>query len=426
VYTSLDRIDIVSETGDGRALYVLTDHRTAQEILDERALSLVLAVSRVLVSRRHGEREGLDPEVRTAFQHAPPDELARAIVIAGGTVEVEGTRLELTAEGDPYALLDQAMAELARFVSAEEGIALDLDGLRAVERNTWALGFDREQDEVGYFTFLMRLAAVAGEVLRAQLGGGWAPDTEDFSFLPWTFVDGEGRLTNVLGRCQRLYAHGPDQGPSVLLQVVADRDVEAGPLMVSFKTPDYGGLERIVHEPLLPGEPAERMPQCAYGHDRPHTFQYLVPSQDQAPDFDALREQVGCNLADIEPQVDVIEVEDATLVVVSNHFYAAEKLLDRDFMRGLHARLQAEMLYASVPAKGLLFVMPAQADHTAAFITITESRFEESRSAGHELSSLPFLVSDGEVVGYARLKEDKEEPPRKKRGIFSWLWGGDA
>jgi len=53
MYSSLDRVDILlAPDADGHPRYVQTDHRTAEEVEEEPALSILFAVVRLLNPRR--------------------------------------------------------------------------------------------------------------------------------------------------------------------------------------------------------------------------------------------------------------------------------------------------------------------------------------------------------------------------------------
>ena len=86
MFSSLDRIDIVLRGKDGRDEYVQTDHRAAEEIEEERELSAVFALTRVLNAKRN-VAEGLpEPVVQYVMQHRPPDFLVPVIQAAGGII----------------------------------------------------------------------------------------------------------------------------------------------------------------------------------------------------------------------------------------------------------------------------------------------------------------------------------------------------
>src|SRR5215208_6726203 len=86
MYTSLDRIDIVARSKDGRAQYVQTDHRTAEENEAEAELSVVFALVRVLNPRRAAKEGEPEPLVIYHALEDPPAFLRRAIAAAGGRV----------------------------------------------------------------------------------------------------------------------------------------------------------------------------------------------------------------------------------------------------------------------------------------------------------------------------------------------------
>lgn len=433
MYTSLDRIDAVESDGQKPIRYLLTDHRTVEEQATALDLAVVFALSRVLLCRRTAREQELDVEVRMTFVFGVHPRLAHAVAAAGGVVEVLSGDLPPTSVdhvADPWILLDQAMAALARQVAREEGIALDADGLRTLQEEVWSLRPTRAGSELRYFTWLVKVAAVTGEILRAQVPGSWRPVSADLSSLPWSWVDDEGRITNVPGRCERLMTQGPEQGPAVLLGLVADRQAPPGPVMPSFKTRAFSQLESVVYEPLLDKVEAEDMILVVYGEDRPNTFEYMTRKHRLSGDLETLRQQASGNLASVEPQLNRIEKHDLTVIIASGHYYAAEKLLDRAFMRRMHRELGAPLLFATAPAKGVLILMAADPGHLPALTAISELQFKKGQAQGQQLSTLAFVVVDGLVSGLARV--DKEPlaapaapPPSSgpRKNLFSWLFG---
>src|SRR6185312_4152278 len=91
------------------------------------------------------------------------------------------------------------------------------------------------------------------------------------------------------------------------------------------------------------------------------------------------------------------------------NFYAAEKILDREFMQSLHRALGSELLAASTPARGCLLVTADYHDNMslARFSAIARARHEDG--GGRSISPAVLLVERGRVAGYVRGPSDPKE-----------------
>lgn len=254
MFSSLDRIDIVAQRKDGVKEYWQSDHRTAEEIEQTRAISTLFALTRLLNPRR-GEDDGPRAVVIYSAAEPPPEFLRQAIRAAGARLSI-GDGLELEPEPDaappsggggflsralrglfggdnpaPSAaaagspslddILQDAFARLAREVAAEHGVALDVEGLRAVESALGAKELDAEMDETAYWTAVFQLGAFGGELIRASNGGRWKQT--DMGTLPFAldtrFRGGEATV-NPLGKAIKFLADGEGDSVVALVQVV--------------------------------------------------------------------------------------------------------------------------------------------------------------------------------------------------------------
>ena len=424
MYTSLDRIDIVTKTKDtGRLGYVQTDHRSPAEIESEPELAVLFALTRVLAAGHMGEREG-GAEVTYTCVAPPPDFLREAVASAGGSVAVNQEALEPPARPRPVAdLADAAFRGLAERTRARYGGALDEGLLVRLEDATLQALPDREEDEGAYWTRLHELAAVCGELLREKTGGRWAEADDRESVLPFAFKAGDAAVF-VADKAQRLLDEGESQRPSFLLRLAEDlhHDPEEGPLFVVLKPGDFPRQDKA-WRPLLEGSGpgGASLPAVFLGRDQPHSFGYLATgSPEAAGGFEAAL----ANLARLDLPVEEHEIAGVKVLSVSNHFYAAEKILDQAFLRRLHRRLGAELLAAAVPYKGLLLVTKEVAPPTVvAFALMAEKLFQESAGAP-PLCPVAFLVADGKVVGHLDPSHQEPEPgPRGRKGLLGRLLG---
>ena len=441
MYSSLDRIDIVAGDDPDKPLFVQTDHRSADEIEAERELSTIFALTKVLAPKRMNEN--------ATVCYAPMGELPPffedVLGAAGAEIHEMATddRRAPTRSGTETAaeLADRAFAALASQVREREGLPDGEAGLLELEDQIAGRGLDpdSDEDEIEYWTAVVELAALTGELLRSEHGGAWVIDEPNAATIPFLFRFGQNWL-NPTGKAQKFIAHGERDRCSHLLTMARDGHgdraaSEEGPILCAFKPADWADqvLYSLLLENHVPGTPPP--PIIAYGRDYPNTFAYYHRDNDTDDDVDALREQALANLAGVDVEVDEIDVSDELqLISVHGSFFAAEKVLDRDFMLELHGRLGAELLAVGIPKKGLMLVTSAiqSPELIGGFVRICEHEFESD--PGGALYPLPLIVSEGDVVGVAVPQEAAEpepepEPPSngagKKKGLFRRLFGKD-
>jgi len=443
LYTSLDKIDIVTKPNEtGRAAYLLTDHRTPAEVDAEPELSVLFALTRCSAARAMGANAG-GADVVYVCRKAPPDYLREAVAATGGSVSVDvGNTLPAVPARTVAEIADGAFAALARRVAAREKLALELPLLARLEDATLHSPPKQEEDEGGYWTRTLEIAAVCGELLRAKTAGRWDEVQDLGGLFPFAFA-AEGGTFNVADKAQRFMEQGESQRPSQLLLMADDlgRD-EEGPLLVNLKPGDFP-RDRGVFRPLLEGGANDdpRMPIVFVGRDHPNSFAYLPAG---SPDSEKCFDEALANLARIELEAVPHEIAGFELLVVGGHFYASEKILDEAFMKGLHRRLGSELLAAAVPHKGLLLVTDKVVPPVVAGIVAAARVLHDNSEGAPALSPLVFLLKDGKVIGHIESEPTKAEgkagparpaspppkrsgPPRKRpeppQGLWSKLFG---
>ena len=142
------------------------------------------------------------------------------------------------------------------------------------------------------------------------------------------------------------------------------------------------------------------VPVLSVGLDRPDQFQ-AFPQSEKNLKYASYFFEVGLeNLKEIEVQVQEVNSLDLPVLVVEGDHYAAEKLLDPDFMRSLAERLNASLLAASVPRRGTMLVCNGLADpaHIGMFKHITSMKFQEDEPSP-PISDGVILVEEGKLVG---------------------------
>lgn len=413
MYSSLDKIDAVVKAP---LRYVQTDHRTSDEIAATPEVTTLFALTRILNPRAYGESQGLSPTILYVTEHDDlPPCLRDALAATSASHQVGGLGVPRTyPETDETAseLADRAFRGLAARVARRVGLTDQATVLRALEAETLADPPRQADDEAGYWTRVLELAAVTCEVMRARSGGAW--EVQHHADLPFGFVTAPGAAPGLpagraggvvlaTNRAHRFIADGKDESMFLLLAV--DREVTASahdtadlPVMPSLRSRGEAIAGQLTWRPLWPDAPDDDdFPVVVYGHDTSEAFGAFPAGY--AGELDPLHEQALANLARQEVAVETVEVEGASLIAVSGSFYAAEKLLDRAFMRGLHRRLGRDLLAASVPRRGLMFVAAVERSDKRELLVLQAATRHEAKTT-RAVSEAILLVKDGEIAGH--------------------------
>jgi hypothetical protein len=104
------------------------------------------------------------------------------------------------------------------------------------------------------------------------------------------------------------------------------------------------------------------------------------------------------NLAAERIEIGELQVNDVDIIAITGSFYAAEKVLDRALMSSLQQHLGSDVLFAAVPARGVLLVT---ADiELAQFAAVVRARYDEA--GGRAISPVVLTLEDGIVTGFVR------------------------
>ena len=228
MYASLDRADIELEPDeDGRQRFVQTDHRSAKEIEQEPELSVLFGLIRVLNPKRLVEEGSLEPVVTYNAMEPPPDFLDHAIHAAGGELTIGDAMQPVSAEGEPpqlEELAEPAFTNLARNVAAEFGTSMTLEGLATAEKALVEVAGDPEEDEIAYWSAVVKLGSLGGEVIRASNGGHWM--TVESGTLPFALMTrfrGEEVKVNPLGKAIKCLADPEGESVANLANVICSQ-----------------------------------------------------------------------------------------------------------------------------------------------------------------------------------------------------------
>ncbi|MBX3159464.1 MAG: hypothetical protein KF773_26065 [Deltaproteobacteria bacterium] len=165
----------------GGAIVFIDDERNTPMVARVPSLSTLIAIARVLNSRRVLELKfGGRGEIHYAIAAgAPPAFLLEAVTRAGATVtNAAGDRTIMPAAiASITSYIDNAFAELAHHVRTGMQMPDMVSALRTLEPRRRAAPLDKDQQPAAYWTAVFELAAIAGEIAR-QKRGVWI-DTKD-------------------------------------------------------------------------------------------------------------------------------------------------------------------------------------------------------------------------------------------------------
>lgn len=412
MYCSLDKIDLTAQVG-GRPIAVQTDHRARAEIEAEPELSALFAMVRVINAREYLLEQGhVDLAVHYVVADDPPPALREALVATGAVIK-RSTPLgddQLEPLGAPSeeaasALADRQFTALARRTAARVGTRDLAMALRMLEDQTFTAPPERT-DEPAYWQRVLELAALTGELLRAKhpTVGRWIQT--DRSLIPFGFQVSSGEGATVMfptNRAQRAIDGGRDESLFKLL-LAADEALDhppdaTGKLMPSLRDRRSIELDDVIWRPLLaePGRDLRELPIIVCGVDGENTFGMLNRAALDRP-ADELMAEALANLADEQVEGEELHADDMMILIVTGSFYAAEKILDEEFMRTLHRELHATVLAAATPARGLLLVTSADdAAHLAKFTALARMRHDDS--GPRAITAAVMLVTDGLISG---------------------------
>lgn len=186
------------------------------------SMSTLMAIARILNARR-----ALDlkfdgkGEIRYCAGPSLPDFLLDAVTRAGASsCDRTGDTIKVPAQpASVSAIVDQAFASLAYHLRSAVGAA-DLPGaLKMVETRRGKQPLEREANPAQYWTSVLELSALAGEISRAR-GGRWI-DTKDMP-VPFAIKFPEGQLAKpavlamqiVEGTAQESLSSSTSDGPA--------------------------------------------------------------------------------------------------------------------------------------------------------------------------------------------------------------------
>ena len=418
MYLDLDRLDMRVRDEDG-PFGVQTDHRDAGEIEAHAELSTVMMLTRVLNAQR-----GAEPveRVRLAMMQTPPQWFIDLACAAGAEVEEAGSGRVHPASADSERVLKAASAALLSIGEASfrrNRLSPDAAGLESLQHQigvrVGAMG--GKEDKEAYWSAVLELGAATGLILVRSYGHSWVPDPKFFGTIP--FMCGkDGSLSNVFDKVERFFRDGPSEAPTFLLSLAQDAALPDGLVMFNLRPHDWAGVEMACCEPILDGETP--VPVLALVRDTPNSVRTMGKDL-EGEELAGLKAQAQANLSQVPFELQELKLEGGEALVLEGDYYAAEKLFDPDFVLGLHARMDSDLLFVGIPAKGQALIMPRSID-PAYGLALVERQYRDTEPR-NQISHLLFMFSAGKLVGLARDDGERPKEPEKK-GFFARLFGG--
>jgi len=355
-WADLDKLAIARPRPDGRVTLVAGDDRGPDAIASTRPLSTLIAVSRVVRGRRViEERHGGRGVIVYTCRHAP-EYLVDAVTAAGGIV-FDGAR-ELTSPR-PLALtvqLDAAFLDLASAVRRRldaRGFDAALDALEHEVRQRAPTAEDPE----AWWTSILELAAVAGELVRADRPGRWieAPTMR----LPLALDLGRGNHMFPAQLAQTIVEGGGGSLRALVgLSRQATEPTPSGRAMVVLCARTAVPIDRLSWAPLVPAEADDpELPVVVHVEDRGEAITWPM---DRGPPSAELHARAIANLAETAFEITPLELPFATIAVVTGDFYAAESVLVPARMDEVRRSLGGPTtMLIGTPARGHLVAIDA-------------------------------------------------------------------
>ena len=214
MWARVHKLDRVRPLPAGGAIILIEDGRSAAQMQRVPSLSTLIAIARVMNGKRALEAKfDGKGEVRYAISTTMPSFLSEAVARAGGSIaSSDGQTILIPAQPSSVsALIDVAFAELAHNARLNIGVSDLPAALKKTEEHRRARPLDKDAEPEKYWTAVLELAALAGELSRNK-GGRWI-DTREMP-LPFALKFADGGLAHPTAVAQKL-VEGKEAEPAV-------------------------------------------------------------------------------------------------------------------------------------------------------------------------------------------------------------------
>lgn len=232
---------------------------------------------------------------------------------------------------------------------------------------------------------------------------------------------------------------GIQLGKEVMNEIKNSGQSDNAKILPSIKPHSFPELTNVMHEPLLDYK-YDGMPYIVYGKDTEIAHVPFLNNAEVSKE-EAKRESLQ-NIKNCDVTIDEFDTGEFKIILCTGGYYAAEKILDVDFMNGIQQKLGAEMLVVSLPRKGCMYIANAilPPDQINKFSMFTQLKYNEDENT-QPISTILFTVKDGVIAGLIDLVKEKvteeakqtdtkqtdtkqnSQPKGKNPGFFRKLFG---
>ncbi len=404
-WANLGKLAVAKPAADGSPRIVIVDDRPRADIVATRALSTLVAICRVVHARYAIAKKFGGRGTAIYACTGAPAFLADAVAAAGGVVIDAGTPRETAAPLPLSAQLDTACFDLATAARRRASVGSFAAALEVREHELERRRLTPDPPEP-YWTAVLELCALAGEVARGFTPGSWKPTDEGAAVpLALDLAGGTRLLPETLART--IVEHG---GPSMMSLALLARPQPqrgAGRRMPFLQPGDQLPLDRIMWSPLIEGEDGNHagLPIIAWGEDHPDTVRW--PRGEGPPPAEIRRASLA-NLARVEVTLDSLDLPGAPAILVHGDAFAAETILDPAAMQRVSSRLGAiDALMVIIPRRGELFAVDARRafDTPQVMVALAElaRRYFAEAAPRDKICPLVLLYSGGKPSGVMEL-----------------------
>jgi hypothetical protein len=208
MWAHVHKVDRVRPRPDGSAIVLIEDERTAAQLAQQPWISLLIAIARILNAQRFLDAKyGGKGEVRYATNASLPTELFDTIRRAGASISDRGGE-DLRAPAGPASvasMIDLAFGGLAHELRTTLGAQDMMTALRKLEDRRRKAPIERDNHPAAYWTAVLELAALAGELSRPRQGR-WI-DTREMP-LPFAIKFPDGGVATPTKLAQQIVEGG--------------------------------------------------------------------------------------------------------------------------------------------------------------------------------------------------------------------------
>jgi hypothetical protein len=198
-------------------------------------------------------------------------------------------------------------------------------------------------------------------------------------------------------------------------------------MMPSLQPFNWEHKDVLFCEPLL--KHGENIPLITIGADRPEMFEPLQRTPNNEKHYDLFRAAAFRNITKIDLKTQDVKMGDFVMTVVVGSYYAAEKILDKNFMFDIQKKHDYHMLAVALPRKGTMYVTNGilQPQVMGKFMQVAAMKFGENEQT-KPLSTTIFIVQDGEISGVIQPQTSENASGKKtveseKKSFWKKLFG---